>query len=1115
MAIQDQEIRKGMVSVDLSTGMNQAESEYSLDPSTAPTYIQNAWIRNDGELEMRPGARRVFYPNSTSRGPICMLDDRNFVTYGGTIASYVPSNATTYSEQNPYYVKSFAPSLSVKSLASSGDTVGLGGDNFSQRPCGSVASDDYICIVHFRPNDALTGKGTYVTDIYERDSGGLVYSDNISGPTSTDCSVHISVMRDGDSANAFVMAYVSDIPGTHTYSIRSLVKDKSGSSSKFTASTPTAQTGRLLRGLICLNGTAYVVSAASGGSAYVDKYAIASDGTIGSATNTAFPANFQPDAANYVFSGDTTSTSTFLITGVNTSTSFARYAIYNCALDTYTSDTTTAKSATYGTNRVLGCYSNSTVYYVVTGTSSKAYPSVAGSLTTGTVYDADSGKTLYGWLPTANLFADRYGVYLPAYGYATGGVQTEHILIRIGSSAPSDPYSGREVHFPLHAIIDQELSGAPISTSNYFPNHCVPLDTRSYITANQRNYSSNFYCVRRKNSAGSCSYHAIELKHTFSPLKYQNGPSGLHVSAGAIPLYDDGKRTGELGIIGIPQVSAVLKTAGTTLTGSYVYYAVYVASDNKGNVTYSRVTNLPAITASGDDFELVVLAPTVTARIGGEAGTNYNIRCDIYRTQAGLTTPYLLCTTDPAFSTRVMTSAGNGWYTYTDSISDSTLATSQVMFRQPGVPMSAVDRYVPPASNVACVHKDRIWWGDPYGDVWYSAPFLGGEQPWTNPFFKVAIPFGTGPVTMIQSFNGRLYVGKKDLVCVIDGDGPPENGGNGTEFSIPTVMMDGFGPIHERGSCSSPTAIFFRTARGIEAIGPSGPAWVGKRVRRTLDLLEGVSSAYAIPEETVDMVYHPYTGHVYCMVQNYLYDSSQDTSAGTFTDYGAKNCILVYDTARDLWFTWAFNCEFTSPPTGPSIYTQLGKSTLLSGMAADVSSDEPSLIIASGGVMISRIMMRGQTSVTGVTTGYYYTDDVAISRAPIQMVVNTGHVKVSGPIGKVRIYDAIAMATVSQSGLQYVYFRTFTNYSTSADASFTRDDGDNLSYPQYFNWNPPKENVNAQRLSLLITSVMPTGNGAPAFGTPNTIPPVLHSLSFQVGEKPGIPLVGTSQKGTS
>src|SRR5262249_38691962 len=67
-------------------------------------------------------------------------------------------------------------------------------------------------------------------------------------------------------------------------------------------------------------------------------------------------------------------------------------------------------------------------------------------------------------------------------------------------------------------------------------------------------------------------------------------------------------------------------------------------------------------------------------------------------------------------------------------------------------------------------------------------------------------------------------------------DGPPENGGNGTEFSPPRRILTELGCIDGRTLISTNDGLMYRSWRGIEKLSRNFTVeWIGERVKRTVD----------------------------------------------------------------------------------------------------------------------------------------------------------------------------------------------------------------------------------------------------------------------------------------
>jgi hypothetical protein len=128
--------------------------------------------------------------------------------------------------------------------------------------------------------------------------------------------------------------------------------------------------------------------------------------------------------------------------------------------------------------------------------------------------------------------------------------------------------------------------------------------------------------------------------------------------------------------------------------------------------------------------------------------------------------------------------------------------------------------------------------------------------------------------------DGRLFIFKRDSVFVVDGDGPPENGGNGTEYSPPQRLATDFGCINQKSITITPDGIIFQSARGIEMLTRALQVeWIGARVQQT------VSTYNTCHGTCIDA-----KGRVYISMSN-----------------GVNGKVLVYDTVLHCWSTMTLN----------------------------------------------------------------------------------------------------------------------------------------------------------------------------------------------------------------
>ncbi len=353
---------------------------------------------------------------------------------------------------------------------------------------------------------------------------------------------------------------------------------------------------------------------------------------------------------------------------------------------------------------------------------------------------------------------------------------------------------------------------------------------------------------------------------------------GCHSTYGGDHIFENA-------FVDVPIINATAGVA-TGLTGLYNYIAVFKRVDENGSVAWSRTSSIATISLSGGDADkkvnLVICPPCVTnsdiSLIEGHLSTPVPVvAIELYRTEAG-GTQYHLCQTQFVL-------ASTRFYTVTDSLSDAALRANALLFRQPGTTNSSVDRYPPPSSNLICSHKDRLFTADPYGQrVYYSSFFVDGETAWYNPIFNFFVHGGTGGITGLVSMDGRLFIFKKDGVFAVDGDGPPEGGVAGNEFSSPQRLATEFGCIDPRSICVTTEGIVYRSARGIEILTRSLQVkWIGANVQTTVDA----------NTKTCGSVLDAF-GRVHVLVA-----ASDQGSLATVA--GIAGAELVYDFTAEAW----------------------------------------------------------------------------------------------------------------------------------------------------------------------------------------------------------------------
>ena len=333
---------------------------------------------------------------------------------------------------------------------------------------------------------------------------------------------------------------------------------------------------------------------------------------------------------------------------------------------------------------------------------------------------------------------------------------------------------------------------------------------------------------------------STDTVHTFA-----QSASGTTLASAAAPFLIDQSGMIEPALFGRPGLT-VLNSGGTgTLTGGVRnYVAIWRGSDAAGNTIFSRISEILTFTNSGvlnDCPQINVSIPQVTFDFPEPAQTASSRHChlsvDVYRTAIGGTVYRLLNT--------IGRYAGGTTFTFTDAVSDATLASKPKLYRQPGTQGTPLERWNWQPGGHVCSNRDRLFWISPDGrTVFYTGFYVYGESPWCSPAYRIEIQQNLGKAVALASMDDRLIVLAENGAYVIDGEGPPENGGNGSEFSQPRIIANAFGCVAARSVQVTPLGIFYRSNRGVELLDRGlSNKFIGEPVESSVLLYPGTNDS--------------------------------------------------------------------------------------------------------------------------------------------------------------------------------------------------------------------------------------------------------------------------------
>lgn len=984
-------LEKVLLQVDLSKGLDEsARPEVGGDQSKLITTLENLVQEQDGAWVLRQGLSPVLLSTNDDSGTNVGILERLHATHDGLCAMGTTNKFYQWQES--------AGILNYKGKASEWglESLFLG----ASQTAAHASTQTYSCIL------ATASDRNYAAVIFEGGANGTNYGavlciyDKYSGSQVGRYTVPIPSGTGAGSRPKYLMTFVNG-DSLHIYTY-----NQAGGDLMFTSLTKVSS-------LWPLSGTALPALSATPLLAITGLYDICARGTRSFVVtgNTGACSSDGASKAGKWHSCDVDDFGRVWFVGIDAGTN--RLAV-QAVLDTNIGGanvvawvdptitpnaSSTLSAAVTSTSGSLSIVENNPG--VTFGGTTIPQLTVYSTVSTGSTSASQLG-IMYGWKPASKpFFMNRSSLssglmtgsglaYIHLYKHTllTGTSTATHCLVSLEATdiktndyrLAGGPSSSTAYTFRPAAVLEAFNGSIPSAEPRYVPyldsDSFPAIDTFISYQGVQR--GSALGCYKLKNQHPKTNNSAQFCGETF-------------LGGGALESYD-GARLAESGIIDEPVMTS--QTAAGALTGSYNYVAVFRYLDARGNAHFSKTYGPISLTLAAQTPTFTIQPCNVTAKESGITSDTQMV-CELYRTASGGTQYYLL-TTSQIGGSFAMTRNG-AFLTFADSTTDATLIAKPQLYRQPGTSGTALDRVVAPGNyGVVCAHKDRLYVADPYGfRLYYSSFFVDGEQPWFNAQLNFQVHGGTGPITGLASMDGRLLVFRKDAIFVVDGDGPPENGGTGAEFSPPTRIATEFGCVDHRSILLTPLGVMYRSKRGIELLTRSLQVmWIGERVMNTV-------AAYPVTRAALI-----YKGR--CI---YFLSSSESVLA--------TGKAVVYDLTQDCWCTFKYTFDGTY---GAAVR---GAAVVESGAG---SSALTNLMLIGGADFSYPFLQESETD--GDSTQDRTTD--------IPWTIETGWVRPGGSLARFRFHDAFFLGkTVSSSTLPSITLSAAYDYAPYGAAIYS------------------------------------------------------------------------------
>lgn len=1036
-------VEKQVIDINLGAGVNERVRQELADWTKQLTTAENVVLDDLKALTKRPGLQ--YAVTTDDQAGACYPIFRLLPVSDGLCFVGADHNLYHVDEIDGYATKKGRlPEFSVTRKTMS--SWGLGGSSSTfHAPRCFGATSKYVVAVHESGLDGITNK-YWTISVADKHSGNIIrkylYTNSVVGSrmmavVSGD-TVHMVIT---DGVGAAYYTYL-DLSGT--------LPTESGISWPTGVNLAGGAGAVAPGGIVAMSGGACVVATNLGGTTYLERFSSA-----GASTATG-------SIATFTTTGIATDGTSVYLSGYDATPVLALNVVDATLAVTRT--VTTAIAAVAGTTQIrvsTDASGNSRLVsytrYNIAGALYHPMPLVYRCNSADVAFTQLDVRGLAGWCeqaqPFYNSLTDRHYVLVASQMTGQSGAAISRdaatassvVLVDITESYVTAGSGGVKMFRPA-AVVDTYTGVLDNTDADYGNWLSQPPPTVGAFD------SYNLVIgLQQRSSYLSFVYDAILLK--VKDVVAIN--SDKDVLSGSVTTSYDGDQPAEMGFHETPAVFLTVGGAGSVDAGVHNYIAVLEYRDMLGRSHFSRTSRASTVTPG------IASAVTVTLKWPGVTSHDTDsgrgaIICHVYRTTAGGTVYYQIGSVNLAINN-----------TFTDTVTDAALVARPQPFRQPGINGTALDRHAPRSSSHIVRHKDRVFYANG-SNVYYSSFAVDGEAPWFNPQFSFAVPGGSGDITALASMDGVLVVFKRDSIFIVDGDGPAENGGNGTEFSPPRKVMTEFGCLDPRTLVYMPKGLMYRSPRGFELLDRSLQVLqIGQDITRT-------ANAY------------PYSGGA-CFDQvnsRCLFPVGVSVDSYGRITYDSDGRILCYDAAAEAWTTWKPNSANTSGYHG----------------TLDVCSAR---VFLAGGTNKERAF-----ACTDYYTFYFsdstYLDVVYYS----QLKLESGWVRMDSAQDRVRISDFLALCKKSSNHNLVLSVAYDYSDSYSYSKTFTPATINSLSLEQ-LELEVPSQAKMAMRFKVTdsapadtVTYPVTTGAG-----------PVVLALSVRMGRRGGGAKLSADQKG--